>query len=391
MRRTGIDAPSALLVAAAFGAACLVPVATANAGSNQRSDYCPAARTSANTRFPMTQRRLAPGVTVSSTTMASSRGQVAVRILRVDLTQPGVGVTSLHRALASGHVLTSLASPPRIVAATNAMYFSLTYAAPVYPFIANGIPMVLSAVPQRVVGVATNQRAQDGNAWLSGEVTSGDAIMQLAAVNLMPPRGLSVFTSSWGSRLVPLTSDARTRRVAHGAVVSDTGRFRSVPAGGYLLVARGDTALRWLRALGNGAPVTVSRHVETDAPVPFKEAYGAGMQTVAHADQPSTHLYCTTTETLAARTSIAWTRSRSTLMLVTAESPRGPDNFGIDENQMSALLVHLRAAGGYALDGGTSTEMVARVPGRRHLVLETAPHGTSQRPMPVGIGIYYRP
>ena len=110
----------------------------------------------------------------------------------------------------------------------------------------------------------------------------------------------------------------------------------------------------------------------------------------AHADQPSTHLYCTTVETLAARTSIAWTRSRTTLLLVTAESPHGPDNYGLDQNQMSALLVHLRAAGGYALDGGTSTEMVARVPGHRSLVLEAAPHGHGQRPMPVGIGVRYR-
>jgi hypothetical protein len=132
--------------------------------------------------------------------------------------------------------------------------------------------------------------------------------------------------------------------------------------------------------------------VGTDAPEPFTQAYGVGTQTVEHADQISTGLYCSRHEYYAARTGIAWTRSRSTLMLVTAESPRAADHYGLDENQMSALLVSLRAATGYALDGGYSTTMVARL---RHyhpnrLTLVAAPRGHRQRPIPVGVGVYYR-
>ena len=48
------------------------------------------------------------------------------------------------------------------------------------------------------------------------------------------------------------------------------------------------------------------------------------------------------------------------------------------------------AVDGYTLDGGTSTEMVARLPGHPNkLTLETAPHGNRQRPIPVGIGVRY--
>ena len=354
-------------------------------------DFCPAARTNADTNLVLHRHAIAPGVSVDRTVMHSSRGKVNVRVLRVDLTQPGVRVHSLHKSLSSTHALTTLASREHIVAATNGMYFSLSYGAPVYPFISAGRPMVLSAKPMRVAGIGVNQRAEEGLAWLDGRVRSGDAVMPLSAVNLAPPMGLSVFTAAWGTRRVPLPSDARTRRVSHDRVVTKPGHFRTVPRGGALLVARGADAQRWLRSLANGAPITVERDVATDAPVPFRDAYGVGTRTVKHADQPSKNLYCARVGTLAARTSIAWSRSRTTLMLVTAESPKGPDSFGLDENQMSALLIHLRAAGGYALDGGTSTEMIARKHGHTRWVLEAAPHGHGQRPVPVGVGISYRP
>jgi Phosphodiester glycosidase len=367
-----------------------VSAAPAGARTSGKYDFCPAGKTTANTQLVMTHRTIAPGVSIAKTTMSSTRGKVDVRVLSVDLAQKGVSVTSLHGALASSHYLTSLAAAPDVVAATNAMYFSLSYAAPVYPFIADGRPMVLSATPMTVAGVDADHLAEDGQAWLNGSVRSGAAEMSVAALNLSPRIGLSVFSSDWGDRPVPLPSDARARRVSNGRIATSTGRFRTVPAGGSLLVARGDVALRWLRALATHAPVKIVSKVATNAPVPFEQAYGAGTRTVAQADQASNNLYCTTTETLAARTSIAWSRSRTTLMLVTTESPKGPDNYGLDENQMSALLIYLRAAGGYALDGGTSTEMVARVPGHKNLVLEAAPHGHDQRPMPAGIGILYR-
>jgi hypothetical protein len=369
----------------------LVDVTPAVAGASGKYDFCPAAKTNANTDLVMHRHAIAPGVSVDRTVMHSSRGKVNIRVLRVDLTQPGVRVLSLHKSLSSTHALTTLAAADHIVAATNGMYFSLSYGAPVYPFIAGGRPMVLSTKPMRVAGIGINRRAEEGLAWLEGSVRSGDAVMPLAAVNLRPPMGLSVFTASWGTRRVPLPADARTRQVAHGRIVTKTGHFRTVRPGGSLLVARGADAQRWLRSLAKGAPIKVRRDVVTDAPVPFQNAYGVGTRTVKHADQPSKNLYCARSETLAARTSIAWSRSRSTLMLVTAESPKGPDKYGLDENQMSALLIHLRAAAGYALDGGTSAEMISRVHGHKRWVLEAAPHGHGQRPIPVGVGISYRP
>jgi hypothetical protein len=289
------------------------------------------------------------------------------------------------------HYLTSLADRPNIVAATNAMYFDIHYGAPFVPFISSGVPVVLTSAPKRVVGIGVDGLPEDGKAWLVGSVRSADAMIVLSGINAVyPPPGLSVLTTAWGHHPVPLPSDARTRPVLRGKIAGPLGRVRMPPAGGSLLIARGSEAISWLRALGHGAALNVTANVATNAPEPFAEAYGAGTQVISQADQPRTHVTCPTHEVLAARTVIAWTRSRTTLMLLTAESPQGPDGYGVDWNQLSAILTELRAAGAYTLDGGTSTEMVARMPGHpNRLSLVAAPHGNRQRAIPVGIGVRY--
>jgi hypothetical protein len=324
--------------------------------------------------------------------MHGDRGKVEVRVVRVDLTRRGVSVAPLHGALTSHRVLTRLASGPRLVAATNGMYFNLTYGSPKVPFIKDQHPMVLSDRPQRVAGIGIDGQAQDGDVWLVGAVRDGAALARLSAVNEpYLPQGLSVYTGAWGRHRIPMPPDARSREVRGDRIHSLPGQHRVVPSGGRLLVARGPAAVHWLRSLPGRSRVAISMRAETDAAVRFAQAYGVGTQTVERADQISTGLYCSRHEYYAARTGIAWTRSRSTLLLVTAESPHAPDHYGLDENQMSALLVNLRAATGYALDGGYSTTMVARLRHHHHrLSLVAAPRGNRQRPIPVGVGVYYR-
>jgi hypothetical protein len=372
--------------------ALLLTAAPAGAGDHGNYAFCPPARTTSADHLQWTHHRLAPGVSLASTTMGSDRGKVEVRVVRVDLGQRGVSVAPLHGALSSGRVLTSLAANRKLVAATNGMYFNLTYGAPKVPFISHRRPMVLTDHPQRVAGIGVNNHAQDGDVWLNGTVRSGDALSRLVAVN--EPwvyKGLSVYTGSWGRRHIPLPSAAKSREVRNGKIISGVGHHRVVPHGGRLLVARGGAAVHWLRSLGRHAPVAMRLRVGTDAPVAFQQAYGVGTHTVSRADQINTGLYCSRHMYYAARTGIAWSRSRQTLMLVTAVSPKGPDHYGLDENQMSALLVKLRAAGAYALDGGTSTGMVARLPHHRHRGLTLiAGHHHAQRQIPVGVGVYYR-
>jgi hypothetical protein len=370
--------------------ALLGPASPAGAGDHYA--YCPPARTTAASNLKWTHHKIAPGVKLASTTMRGDRGKVEVRVLRVDLTHRGVSVAPLHGRLTSPRILASLAHKRHVVAATNGMYFSLTYGGPTVPFISHGRPMVLSDRPQRVAGINVHRHAQDGDVWLVGTVRSGDAVGRLAAVNQPTvPKGLSIYTGAWGGRHIPLPSNARSRELRHGRIISSAGHHRVRPHGGRLLVARGAPAVHWLRSLAGHARVKVKMHVATDAPVRFDQAYGTGTHTVSRADQINTGLYCSRHMYYAARTGIAWTRSRNVLMLVTAVSPRGPDHYGLDQNQMSALLVKLRAAGAYSLDGGYSTGMVARLPHyHRHRLTLVAGHHHRQRQIPVGVGVFYR-
>jgi hypothetical protein len=359
---------------------------------------------------------LASGVTLSRARSHNAKGRLEISVLRVHLRNRNVHLGALHGGLSTGHRLSDLARGRHVVAATNGMYFNTSTGGPKVPFVAGRHAVVLTSTPEPAAGVGTDHRAQAGHVWLRGEVRSGRAQFPLSAVNPAWPiaGGISVYTPTWGGGPIAMPSGARTRTIRHGRIASGMHRTRRLPAHSRLLVARGAIARDWLRSLSLGWPVVVSAHVETDAPAPFAQAYGTGTQVVAERGVVRDGLYCRRGEVYAARTAIGWRDDGHRLLLVTVESPRGPDTYGVDENQMSALMVALGVDRGYALDGGSSTELLARLPTvhrvklrsrirhrghRRVLVrvrqrmswdLHAVARGYGERRIPVGIGIYSR-
>jgi hypothetical protein len=412
VRTTGVS----LAVAAALIGTVAVTTAGAPAAARAegRYDFCPAAIPLVDAHTKWQHHVLAPGVRLAETYVRGGRGWINIDVLRADLTDRRVAVAPLHRSLTSRRLLTSLAARRQLVAATNGMYFNLGYGSPKVPFLEHGKPLVMSATPEHVAGIGSDGRAEDGDIWLTGDVHSEGLSYPLGAMNeVAVPQGLTLYTRAWGHHRIPMPAGAKARAIVGNRLASHPRRQRWLPQGGLLLVARGSDALRWLAGLPMDAPITVSRRVATDAPVPFRQAYGVGTQTVANPGEVLDGLYCRASERYAARTAIAWKRGGRTLMLVAVESPRGPDHYGLDENQMSGLLVSLGAARAFALDGGGSTALVARlklhvtrhvkrhVRGRivrrvvhktvRRLVLRVHPRGSVGREIPVGLGIYSRP
>jgi hypothetical protein len=272
------------------------------------------------------------------------------------------------------------------------MYFNYAYGAPTVPFISRGRPMVLSRHHSTVAGIGTNGRAEDGHAWFKGRVKSQKGGHALLAINdVTPPRGLSLYTSDWGTTKVPLPPHARTRLVRHGRF-GPIGTHRRVRGGhGALLLGSSRGAVAWLHAVRRHRPATLTYRARTDAPHPFTQAYGVGTQVVAAGHHVKTGLYCRRSEILAARTDFAWSDRGKRLILATVKSPHGSSNYGVDENQMSQVMVALGAARSYALDGGGSTELVARLHHRHKLSIRTRRHGEAERRIPVGIGVYSLP
>lgn len=374
----------ALAVSAAVGTA-------PSSARPQAYGYCPPAKHLIGSETKWHRHRLAPGVSLAEAHVGSGSHRLKVNVVRAHLGRRTVRVRPLHHGLTTRRPLSHLARRRHLVAATNGMYFSFAYGAPTVPFIGRTGPLVLSRHHAMVAGIGVNGRAQDGHAWFTGHVTSARGRHRLRAINdVTPPHGLSLYTSAWGATKVPLPPHARSRALRHGRV-GPIGARRRVPKQGELLLATNAASVAWLHRLPHSSPASTSYRAKTDAPHPFTQAYGVGTQVVASAHHIKTGLYCRRGAIFAARTDIAWSDHGRRLILATVKSPLGSSNYGVDENQMSQVMVRLGAERSYALDGGGSTELVARLHGQHKLSIRTTRHGEAERRIPIGVGVYSLP
>jgi hypothetical protein len=352
-------------------------------------------------RAHLKTHRLATGVTLSTGTATDRAGRVVIHVLRADMSSRHVRVEPLVHKLAQRSPLSRLAAHRRrLVAATNTGYFDFRTGAPLGPFISHGRALMLSTRHQRVAGIGRNGLVQSGDVWLSARLTSASATHAVSAINeLRPPSGLAVYTPGWGSR-VYVGRDATARITVSGVVGARSGRSGqhsgggsgddvTIPAHGEVLVATSRAAQTWLDGLHAGDTLSSSAGVRTSAAVPFSQAYGVGPQIVAERGHPMTGFSCDSSNTRTpARTSIGYAKGGRRLVLVTVDDHPGTRVHGLDEDQMSKLMVQLGVTQAYAFDGSGSTELLARKPGAARLTLRTYPGDGEERPMPLGLGIY---
>jgi hypothetical protein len=368
--------------------------AAGRASNGHRGGSCPAAES----LVPGTtwhHHTLANGVTVADGTANDPKGTVNMHVLRVDLHQPRVHVQPLEHKVAHRLPLTSLAQGhPRLVAATNTGYFDFVSGAPTVPLVVKRAPQVLSAQHESVVGLDKAGRFEAGQAWLGGTVTAGKASQPLAAVNeTYPPDGVGVFDSHWGSARLPGGRYTVDRKVLNGAIAAGSvnGRNAYVPNRGYMLQAKGRVASDWLSGLAVGTKVSVRKSVQTNAGSPFVQAYGVGVQLVAHPGVVRSGFSCDSSNTRTpARTAIGWTHGGRTLVIAIVADHPHTSMHGLDQDQMSKLMVQLGVSQAYSFDGSGSTELLARM-GGSSLALQNYPADGVERPMPLGMGISVAP
>lgn len=373
------------------GVAHATPQRPANGGGG---GGCPAAES----LVPHTtwhKHTLAPGVVMSAGTATDSRGTVGMHILRVDMTHKNLSLHPLLHSIAQRSPLSALAAGhPNLVAATNTGYFDFRSGAPTQPLIASGVPLVISSAHQPVVGLGTNGRIESGQVWWAALLTAGSRTHAVVAKNeIDPPTGIALYTTKWGSASVPAQSSA-ARAVVGGVVTSAPNSHRglSIPSGGYLLVAHGQVASTWLSKLSNGSKVSLASSVVTSAPKPFVQAYGVGVQVVVTPGVVRTGLSCDSIRTKQpARTEIGYANSGRTLVIAVVADNPFTSLHGLDEDQMSGLMVQLGVTAAFAFDGSGSTELLAKLSASRSLTLENYPADGQERPMPVGLGVFSAP
>jgi hypothetical protein len=382
-----------LLVIGLLGVVPQASVATAAASRHHRS--CPAAES----LVPGTtwhHHALANGVTMADGIAKDSRGTVNMHVLRVDLSQPRVHAVPLEHHVANRSPLTSLAhGHPQLVAATNTSYFDFDTGAPTVPLIVGGSAQVISDSHETVVGIGKDGRVEAGQVWLAGSVTAGKQSQPLHQVNEpFPGSGLGVYDGRWGSARVPGTWNTVNREVVNGKIAAGTvsSRNASVPSNGFVLQARGRPAADWLRGIAGGTQVSVNKSFKAAAASRFRQAYGVGVQLVSQPGAAKTGFSCDSSNTRTpARTAIGWSNGGRTLVMVVVADHPDTSMHGLDQDQMSKLMVQLGVSKAYSFDGSGSTELLARLKGKSSLAMQNYPADGAERPMPVGLGIAVAP
>lgn len=323
--------------------------------------------------------------------MNDRAGKVAMHVLRVDTAQRTVALGLLISHLTTRTPLSDLAAGhPDLVAAVNLGYFDFRAGAPVGPLVDRGRPVVMSTAHRVAMGIDQAGRAVATTTWLRASIRAGHRVLRVTAVNaLRPPLGLVVYTHRWGSQ--PLNGLGERSRIVTAAGHSrPIGVHHVVPQHGYLVVANGEKALGDLVALGTRHKVTLSASVRSAAHTQLRQAFSVGTQLVVNGNKPPHHHFtCNSYMTPSpARTAIGYADHGKQLILAVVSSHTGTKLHGLDNAQMSRLMIELGAQRAYQLDGSGSSEMVARLRGTGQLSIRNYCSDGQQRPMPLGLGLF---
>jgi hypothetical protein len=337
---------------------------------------------------------IAPGVVLQEGRRHDRNGYVKMHVLRVDVTNQHLGFRPLMRKIAARNPLSKMARRQhRLVAATNAGYFNYGSNSPIGPVIDRGRALLASSRPESVVGFGHDGLMQAGEVQLVGQVRARGQARTLAGLNVAWPRyGLNVYTPRWGSHPVVRPQGSLARYVSgRGRVVSPARhRYRQAPRHGFLLVARGSADRRWLRTLHQGTRVDLARHLTTDAPRPFRLGYAVGTQIVLPGGYARLGLSCRRSYPQPARTGIGFANGGRELILTVVGDNHYTALHGLSSIQLARVMSDLGADQAFLLDGGGSTEMLARMARGRRLTLRNHPTDGRERPLPLGFAIYRR-
>jgi len=381
-------------LAMALATACVATTGVLSVPVAARADYayttnCPRAEALVS-KATWHRHTLARGVLLSEGQAADSRGTVDMHILTVDMTQTTVHFAPLMRHIAQRTNLSALASGhSHLVAATNTGYFDFYTGAPLGPVAVSGHPLTMTSAKKPVVGFGTDHRVHSGNLWLAGTITVGGVTKPLNGINVLSiPYGFTMITPKWGAPSIRVPYNAMVRYVSSGKIATGTGTWTKPPTTGTMLIARGSTAVTWLRSLSKGASFSYHLGMKTDSTVAMPQAYNVGETIVATPGVVRTGLPCRKAYPQPARTAVGYANSGKKLILAIVTDHPGTRVHGLDATQMSSLMVQLGSTKAFLFDGSGSTELIARMPSTHLLYIRNYTADGQQRPMPVGLGVF---
>ncbi|MFD0502303.1 phosphodiester glycosidase family protein [Streptomyces chiangmaiensis] len=206
----------------------------------------------------------------------------------------------------------------------------------------------------------------------------------------MPADSIAVFTPLWGPGDRTLIHDSGPYTelvVVSGKVTAVNSRMTNtaVPDDGLIVLGRGAAAGQ-LATVRPGDTVSVAFNPQSDATSELSMALGSGAVLVRNG-APIDFPPSTGNDVPKPRTAIGWLDGGHRLLLVAVD---GSANFspGLSFDDMAKLMVRLGATEAFMLDGGGSTELVARRPGDAGVDVVNTPSDGNERPIPNGVGLF---
>ncbi|MEV0407113.1 phosphodiester glycosidase family protein [Actinoallomurus sp. NPDC050550] len=334
---------------------------------------------------------VAPGIVRTTFDTFGRTGWTRVHVLSADLRNHSVGVDLVGRKVSEARPLGQAADEQRAVAAVNGDYFDITETnAAIGPEIQGGALRKGTNQPSTVAAIGTDGLARLADLAIQGTATVAGVERPLAALNSAsaPADGIDAFTPQWGPGLRTLIRDPGPYTeliVAGGKVtaVNDHLTTTPVPDDGLVLLGRGAAAAQLATAKpGDAAAISFAPNTK------LKMALGSGAVLVRDGkaiDFPPS----TGNDALKPRTAIGWSDGGRRLLLVAVD---GSSSFstGLSFDDTARLMARLGAGDAYMLDGGGSTEAVARRPGDAGVSVVNTPSDGSERPVPNGVGLFSR-
>jgi hypothetical protein len=377
-------------------AATLLTAAALSSGSTAHAfgytHNCPKAGTYVS-KATWHRHTLMNGVVLSEGQAKDAYGTVSMHVLTVNMTNTNIAFHPLMRHIAQRSPLSSLAGGhSHLVAATNTGYFDFGIGAPLGPLVNARHPITGTAAGSSFVGVSSTHRVYTGKLHLAATITINGVTKVLKGYNSFKvPSGYSLYTPKWGSEPIQLPWGGVARYLTNGVISSGTGRYTTPPTSGHsMLVARGTTAVAWLKSLPRGATLKQQVGYTTDAPATITQAYQVGAEIVQQPGVARTDLSCRKAYPMPARNAVGWNNNHKRLIIAVVTDKPGTSVHGLDGNQMSKLMVELGAARAYLWDGSGSAEMIGRMPSTGRLSIRNYPSDGQERTMPVGFGIFKR-
>lgn len=370
--------------AAAAPATAPVAAAASTSSSQDRADHGGqlAGLDGADSVY-LRQRRtaVAPGLDLTSFQRLQPGGWVTGSVMTADLNTPSLSLGLSDGGAVSGAnaPVSEFADQPNVVAAVNGDYYDMNASdAPVGTDIDHGRVHNAGSTPRQAFTV-TDGKAAIRALMSAATLTAGGSTTKVAAVNspTFAANSVGLFTSLWGKypigRLIGKTEPVRIVTVRNGVVTAVSNdrtaldNAADIPSGSSMLVARG-TAVDNLDqlAVGDKASVTVTANASVDL------AVGGSQRLLTDGAKTSDD------EVTAARTAIGISKDGSHLWVVSLDGRQG-DSHGMTIQELAGFMDDLGAWNAVNLDGGGSTDLVARPAGTKDLTVVGRPSDGAER------------